>query len=673
MSGLGFNYPGDDTRYNDAYVTWLAHFDAAGSIDYSAKQNGPIISSNVAFPASTGIGGGAGEASAQFPANAYAYSPVNVENSFNLYSGDFTIDWWEYAQGAQDVYRPSFTWDTLGIVYSPMLVGWGDATGTYFYASNDQANWNLAASMPMGGRLFDTWCHRALVRKGPTFYAFRNGILQGTQAVGGNGIFSNATYGPMVGCWPNPGGYAYFYGHIDEFRVSNGIARWTANFSVPSAGSPLVLYKPDPDLNTKLLMHFDNLGDASQYKRGAATAAGGAVTTNITPTPFGGSRGLYLNGTNSYITYPDHADWSIGDDYTIDMWIWIQAWPPAGQAACLATHWAGDGWLLMLLSDGNMTMLQRQAAAGGDYSVYAAAPGLTINTWHHIAFVRAGRINKIYVDGVGGPPLTTPVLPVVSSLLYVGMLAGTSYPFNGYIDELRITKDRALWTANFTPPNAPYKYGADPVVLLLHFDADIRDNSQYRRIFPTPTAGVMGTSAVQSKFGGRSALFDGTCYIAYYPSADWTLDGYDWTIDFWVFQSARQAADGVVAAHHQSNNTYNDRWSMRINPAGLLRFDVVVGSVNKVAYPTATPIPLNAWTHCAVVCRNNSITFYINGVSDGTTPITDKVIPSTGGYFYVGAYYDGANKFVGYIDEFRVNKGRALWTANFTPPTQPGS
>jgi hypothetical protein len=671
MSGLGFNYPGDDTRYNDAYVTWLLHCEGAqGStyaLDSSAKQNGPVVMSNTFITGSTI--NGVPTFCMHFPANALAYSPVNVDNSFNLGFNDFTIDWWEYRVGDTAVNRLSFVWDTLPNVYCPMLVGWGVGEGTlYFYASNDAATWNLASAMVMGTGLFNQWVHRAIVRKNGTFYGFQNGILQGTQVQGGNGWFNNATYGPCLGCWPRSDGYYYAYHYIDEFRVSNGIARWTANFTVPVVGT----YTPDPDMNTVLLMHFDNnMADSSQYKRGGATAVGAAVVATITRTPFGGSYGLYLNGTNSYITYPDHADWSIGDDYTIDMWIWPQAWPAAGQAACLATHWAGDGWLMMLLSDGNITMLQRQASAGGDFSVYAAAAGLTINTWHHIAFVRAGRVNKIYVDGVGGPPLTTPALPVVSSLLYVGMLAGSSYPLNGYIDELRITKGKALWTANFTPPNAPYPR-QEETVLLLHYDNGFDDSSQKRRGRGNSNASI---TTAQKKFGTQSLMLSGAQYHWYPDAADFDFDNGDFTIDCWLYSLDNGSVNQRALFGAMNGDTTN------VSVGALLYNGTIYCSLGKTGSDWYTykivgtiPFTLNTWHHYALVRTGNIIKQYIDGVLDGT-PLdfgTSRIFNSTAA-FIIGAAGNAAYYWNGYLDEFRVTKGRALWTANFTPPTAPST
>jgi hypothetical protein len=68
---------------------------------------------------------------------------------------------------------------------------------------------------------------------------------------------------------------------------------------------------------------------------------------------------------------------------------------------------------------------------------------------------------RAFVDGtqVGTTEtFTAPVFTVVG----VGVGANgnqfniSSQSFNGYIDELRITKGIARYTANFTPPTAPF-------------------------------------------------------------------------------------------------------------------------------------------------------------------------------------------------------------------------
>jgi hypothetical protein len=676
--GLGFSIPSDDTRYNDAYVTWLLHCEGAqGStyaLDSSAKQNGPVVMSNTFITGSTI--NGVPTFCMHFPANALAYSPVNVDNSFNLGFNDFTIDWWEYRVGDTTVNRLSFVWDTLPNVYCPMLVGWGVGDGTlYFYASNDAANWNLASAMVMGTGLFNQWVHRAIVRKSGTFYGFQNGILQGTQAQGGNGWFNPATYGPCLGCWPRSDGYYYAHHYIDEFRVSNGIARWTANFTVPVVGT----YVPDPDMNTVLLMHFDDLTDASQYKRGAIQTAGAPVIASITRTPFGGSRALYLGAGANYLGYPDSADWVIGTkDFTVDCWVYLdQGYPATNNYAVLTQMNGGNDYndrhlFLYIASNGSVVSDCNKAGV----TVYFTGTGpntVPLNAWTHLAVVRNGTAVEIYVNGVKGSGYVLPANTSFQDLagpLRIGTMA-TDQLFKGYIDEVRFTIGRALWTANFTPPNAPYPR-QEETVLLLHYDNGFDDSSQKRRGRGNSNASI---TTAQKKFGTQSLMLSGAQYHWYYDAADFDFDNGDFTIDCWLYSLDNGSVNQRALFGAMNGDTTN------VSVGALLYNGTIYCSLGKTGSDWYTykivgtiPFTLNTWHHYALVRTGNIIKQYIDGVLDGT-PLdfgTSRIFNSTAA-FIIGAAGNAAYYWNGYLDEFRITKGRALWTANFTPPTAPST
>jgi hypothetical protein len=68
--------------------------------------------------------------------------------------------------------------------------------------------------------------------------------------------------------------------------------------------------------------------------------------------------------------------------------------------------------------------------------------------------VRSGDVIKLYLDGVQEGPSLAFTGPVFDStnIFVIGALGTYSLYWTGYMDEWRITKGKALWTANFTPP-----------------------------------------------------------------------------------------------------------------------------------------------------------------------------------------------------------------------------
>lgn len=91
------------------------------------------------------------------------------------------------------------------------------------------------------------------------------------------------------------------------------------------------------------------------------------------------------------------------------------------------------------------------------YSTVNFIPNL--NQWHHFAFVRSGDIFSIFVNGsrLGGSFTITDIIQNSDVTLKIGMLRPENpNSFYGFIDELRISKGVARWTADFTPPNGSY-------------------------------------------------------------------------------------------------------------------------------------------------------------------------------------------------------------------------
>lgn len=216
----------------DAYTKLLLHFDGANNstvfTDSSPSAHGNAV-----------IGGSAGAAkvstafskfggSAAFFDGATGWSRYASSVDWEFGGGDFTVDWWEYRQaggvGCAPIVRDN------SILYTPWMLGYYQAPNLVFFASSNATSWDISSAQPFGALELNVWHHFAVSRNGNTFYLFRDGVLG---AAFGSSLAFPANGGAVAigGSWQNQ----YFGGFFDEVRISKGIARWTANFTPPTA------------------------------------------------------------------------------------------------------------------------------------------------------------------------------------------------------------------------------------------------------------------------------------------------------------------------------------------------------------------------------------------------------------------------------------------------------
>jgi hypothetical protein len=174
------------------------------------------------------------------------------------------------------------------------------------------------------------------------------------------------------------------------------------------------------------------------------------------------------------------------------------------------------------------------------------------------------------------------------------------------------------------------------------------------------SSGDAQISAAESKFGGSSLLLDGSSGLTITDNDFIAFGLGDFTMECWLWID-----------QEESNNQYV--WDMGTNN-GVLQVINAFGFqgplagnfTNTVNADGQTTIANNVWHHIAVARRNETTTLYINGVSAGSFADTSDY---TGTALTIGQYGGSAGYgLYGYIDDLRIVKGAALYTANFTPP-----
>jgi len=184
--------------------------------------------------------------------------------------------------------------------------------------------------------------------------------------------------------------------------------------------------------------------------------ASGDAQISTAQSKFGGAS-LAFGGSGDYLSVSDSSAFNMGtDNFTVEAWFYPRS--PTGVDIILSTADPTDYEGFNLGRVGSAFYFSADAAGTGQpWSFEFVAGSFSVNTWNHIAGVRSGDVFTLYGNGVslasGNYPIT---LRNNNNILRVGGRTVLSQYFDGYVDEVRITKGIARYTANFTPPTQPF-------------------------------------------------------------------------------------------------------------------------------------------------------------------------------------------------------------------------
>lgn len=199
--------------------------------------------------------------------------------------------------------------------------------------------------------------------------------------------------------------------------------------------------------NVVLLAHFD--GDAVDVKGGTLSPVG---TIGFTAGKFG--QGMRLATGNSGAAEPAaRAALDLPSDFTVEGWANLDS--TATGAFINRFDSTGNGWQIYVETTGKLSFWQY---VGGNL-LYNMGVDIRDGAWHHIAVSRQGQALRMFLDGAMiGSVNTASDFTSPTARISIGFQAqgGARYPLRGTIDDVRITKGVARYTANFTPPEAEF-------------------------------------------------------------------------------------------------------------------------------------------------------------------------------------------------------------------------
>ena len=407
----------------------------AGTVQVSAF--GPFLTSAVYKPAVNG-------ASAYFDGSGDDLVAAD-SSDFELGSGDFTISMWMYP----DSISPTSTVEAL-ISHASHSGGVGWAM---WWQTNSGLN-RLRFFVNGTARQYETnidftgnqWTYVTAVRTGNTLKLFVNGV-EGLSTSFAD--FNNSTTTLTIGSSTNWNSNYPFSGYLSDVRVVKGTAVYTSNFTPPTA--PLTAVT-----NTKLLL---NMADGQAIDSAAQNnlTLFGTAKLSTGQAKFGNTS-LLLDGNSDYATFPENGGNNIDGpgNWTVEFF-----WRPVNKTSPQYQEIITKGSGFQMLTNNGSLQFGLSANNSGTYFINNSG-GTTLDndTWYHIAVVKNGTSYNVYLNGTNEANLdgtSSSNVGTGGDPWFLGTLrtAETTYPSNGYLDEVRISRF-ARYTGNFTAPTEPF-------------------------------------------------------------------------------------------------------------------------------------------------------------------------------------------------------------------------
>jgi hypothetical protein len=166
---------------------------------------------------------------------------------------------------------------------------------------------------------------------------------------------------------------------------------------------------------------------------------------------------VYFDGSGDLLTYAASSNWNFSSGpHTAECWVYFNTLPASGNnlRLLMAGPNANASSLIFFNvgSTGGVSMGVPLTGRTGLDSSQTVSTG----QWHHLAAVINGASSLIAVDGTATTGTCTNPTSSNSLTLRLGFdtVSTVNFNFNGYIQDLRITKNVARYTASFTPPDS---------------------------------------------------------------------------------------------------------------------------------------------------------------------------------------------------------------------------
>ena len=437
----------------------------------------------------------------------------------------------------------------------------------------------------------------------------------------------------------------------------------SGGFSVAPIAAPVV--PTDPYwADVSLLMNTTSTNNQTNNTFLDGSTNNFTITRTGTPTqgsftPFtvanGGSG--YFPGS-SYLTAPSSTNFAFGTgDFTMECWVRFSSIgggiTPLMQTDVVGSSTSDKVWLGV---NNNVLTLGQHATPNAATTAWTPST----NTWYHVAAVRQSGTVKLFIDGVQKSVTNSTIFSSTSfgqNGFAVGAVSTPVY-LTGYMSSVRVVKGTAVYTAGFTPSTTPLTAISGTSLLLNYTNAGMYDAATKNNLLGV---GDTKVSTTQSKFAPTSVAFDGTGdYLTALSNTIFTFGTGDFTVETWVYLNNVTGSKFILDMRPENTDG--------VYPVLYMNGATATWYINSAARLTGT-VSATSWTHIAISRSSGVSKMFINGVQAGSNYTDANNYLSAAPAIGSARFPTGSNTLNGFLQDLRLTKGVARYTANFTPPT----
>jgi hypothetical protein len=446
----------------------------------------------------------------------------------------------------------------------------------------------------------------------------------------------------------------------------------------------------DPHFSsTTILLHANQFGtstkndvvlDSSIYGNSVVKSSiGTSGQSSVSPYSNGYSTGswsaLLIGSTTNAFAFSSSAGFLFGTgDFTVEFWInSLSGGSPTTAFPTILDFRSTDTTTTQfaLAVNSASQLLSYGLPSGTGITVIGQ---LRRGRWDHVAIVKNGANFIVYINGILSVTLAAGATNYTDQILKIGNSTVNAVAAGGYsyLSNLRVTKGQVLYTGTFTPSTIPLTISTNGnasgnvvspistnVSLLTLQNFTVKDNSLNSITISgtSPQRGRMSQFNPFAPLEPYSPIRHGGSYsgpsLIVNPNGNFALGTGDFTIEFWHLPNSISVANYDLLSWESTGGP-------RINfSCGSTAIIYGLGSATADVKSVASAY---SWHHVAFVRSNSVVNLYVNGKllsSAASTAdyirVQPTIIPSA----------------LASISDFRIVKGTAVYTSDFSPPTAP--